>query len=614
MNLFELFVKIGVDDQASGKLSKLSSSLGKGLATAAKIGTAAVGAAAAGITALTTAAVNNYAEYEQLVGGVDTLFEHASQKVQQYAADAYKTAGMSANDYMANATAFSASLISSLGGDTEKAAEYANRAMVSMSDNANKMGTSLDSIVQTYQSLSRGNMAMLDNLKLGYGGTKAELKRLIKDAASYTDIQKEMGITVDKSSMSFDNIVNAIAVVQGKLGIAGATAAEAGTTIEGSVNSMKAAWSNLVTGFADKNADIDGLINNLVTTIVGDGTESNLGVIGNVLPAIERALGGIGTLIEGAVPKIVDILPGLVSKIAPSLISASTNLVKSLTIALPSLLQTIIDALIKNAPALIVASIAMVEQISKGVLSMLPDILQLGIDLMFVLLDGITNMIGDPAFVQTIVDVVLKIVDILTNPDTIVKLLNSAVTIIVSLAKGLIQALPQLIAKVPEIISNLVKAFGQFLQPVIDIGKNIIDGIKQGISNAWNGLVKWFKGLFGDLIGIAKKILGIASPSKVFKKLGSFTADGFGIGFEDEFAHVKDDMEDALNFDDASVGINASIRKVGAGAAGMAYGGSSFGDVYININGANYDDPQSLAVAVAEELQNMTDRRLAVYA
>ena len=614
MNLFELFVKIGVDDQASGKLSKLSSSLGKGLATAAKIGTAAVGAAAAGITALTTAAVNNYAEYEQLVGGVDTLFEHASQKVQQYAADAYKTAGMSANDYMANATAFSASLISSLGGDTEKAAEYANRAMVSMSDNANKMGTSLDSIVQTYQSLSRGNMAMLDNLKLGYGGTKAELKRLIKDAASYTDIQKEMGITVDKSSMSFDNIVNAIAVVQGKLGIAGATAAEAGTTIEGSVNSMKAAWSNLVTGFADKNADIEGLINNLVTTIVGDGTESNLGVIGNVLPAIERALGGIGTLIEGAVPKIVDILPGLVSKIAPSLISASTNLVKSLTIALPSLLQTIIDALIKNAPALIVASIAMVEQISKGVLSMLPDILQLGIDLMFVLLDGITNMIGDPAFVQTIVDVVLKIVDILTNPDTIVKLLNSAVTIIVSLAKGLIQALPQLIAKVPEIISNLVKAFGQFLQPVIDIGKNIIDGIKQGISNAWNGLVKWFKGLFGDLIGIAKKILGIASPSKVFKKLGSFTADGFGIGFEDEFAHVKDDMEDALNFDDASVGINASIRKVGAGAAGMAYGGSSFGDVYININGANYDDPQSLAVAVAEELQNMTDRRLAVYA
>ena len=167
MNLFELFIKIGVDDQASDKISNLSSKLGDGLKTAAKIGTVAVGAAAAGITALTKVAVNNYAEYEQLVGGVDTLFKEASQKVQQYAANAYKTVGMSANDYMANATAFSASLISSLGGDTEKAAEYANRAMVSMSDNANRMGTSIDSIVQTYQSLSRGNFAMLDNLKLG---------------------------------------------------------------------------------------------------------------------------------------------------------------------------------------------------------------------------------------------------------------------------------------------------------------------------------------------------------------------------------------------------------------------------------------------------------------
>lgn len=167
MNLFELFIKIGLDDQASKKLSDLSGKLGNGLKTAAKVGTAAVTAASGAIVALTKQSVESYAEYEQLVGGVDTLFKDASKKVQQYAADAYKTAGMSANDYMANATAFSASLISSLGGDTEKAAEYANRAMVSMSDNANKMGTSLDSIVQTYQSLSRGNMAMLDNLKLG---------------------------------------------------------------------------------------------------------------------------------------------------------------------------------------------------------------------------------------------------------------------------------------------------------------------------------------------------------------------------------------------------------------------------------------------------------------
>ena len=164
MNLFELFVKIGVDDQASGKLSKLSSSLGKGLATAAKIGTAAVGAAAAGITALTTAAVKNYAEYEQLVGGVDTLFKDASQKVQQYANEAYRTAGMSANDYMSTVTSFSASLLQSLGGDTDKAAEYANQALIDMSDNANKMGTDMQLIQNAYQGFAKANYTMLDNL------------------------------------------------------------------------------------------------------------------------------------------------------------------------------------------------------------------------------------------------------------------------------------------------------------------------------------------------------------------------------------------------------------------------------------------------------------------
>ena len=167
MNLFELFVKIGVDDQASGALSKISSGLGKGIATAAKIGTAAVGAASAGITALTTAAVNNYAEYEQLVGGVETLFKQSADVVQQYAANAYKTAGMSANEYMDTVTSFSASLLQSLDGDTAAAAEKANLAITDMSDNANKMGTSMEMIQNAYQGFAKGNMTMLDNLKLG---------------------------------------------------------------------------------------------------------------------------------------------------------------------------------------------------------------------------------------------------------------------------------------------------------------------------------------------------------------------------------------------------------------------------------------------------------------
>lgn len=167
MNLFELFVKIGVDDQASGALSKISSGLGKGIATAAKIGTAAVGAASAGITALTTAAVNNYAEYEQLVGGVETLFKQSADTVMGYAENAYKTAGLSANEYMNTVTSFSASLLQSLGGDTNAAAEKANLAITDMSDNANKMGTSMEMIQNAYQGFAKGNMTMLDNLKLG---------------------------------------------------------------------------------------------------------------------------------------------------------------------------------------------------------------------------------------------------------------------------------------------------------------------------------------------------------------------------------------------------------------------------------------------------------------
>ena len=189
MNLFELFIKIGVDDQASSKLSALSGKLGNGLKTAAKIGTAAVGVAAAGITALTTAAVNNYAEYEQLVGGVETLFKTSSGRVMEYAENAYKTAGLSANAYMETVTSFSASLMASLGNDAVKASALADQAITDMADNANKMGTSMSSLQSAYQGFAKQNYTMLDNLKLGYGGTKTEMERLLKDAEAFSGVK-----------------------------------------------------------------------------------------------------------------------------------------------------------------------------------------------------------------------------------------------------------------------------------------------------------------------------------------------------------------------------------------------------------------------------------------
>ena len=539
MNLFELFVKIGVDDQASGKLKDLGGKLGSGLATAAKIGTAAVGAAAAGIAAMTTAAVNNYAEYEQLVGGVETLFKDSADTVLKYAEGAYATAGLSANQYMTTVTSFSASLLQSLGGDTEAAAKKADVAITDMADNANKMGSSLETLQTAYAGFAKGQFMLLDNLKLGYGGTQEEMKRLLADA------EKISGIKYDISS--YADIVDAIHVIQTEMGIAGATALEAGTTIQGSVGAMKSAWQNLLTGLADGNADIGQLIDNLVTTIVGDGTESNLGVLGNILPAVERALVGVGKLIEGAIPVLVEILPGLLEQLVPVLISSATSLVSSVIEILPKLVDLIVDTLIDNAPMLIVA----------------------------------------------------------------------AVELILALAGGLIKAVPKLLKAIPTIIKDTVDGFkkSENIKKFIDVGKNIIEGIKSGIKNAWNNLVSWFKGLFGDLIGIAKKILGIKSPSRVFRdQIGKQMAAGLGLGWEDEFGKVKSDIEDSLDFDDASFGINASIRKVGAVAAGGAFGGISIGNITINIDGAKYSDEQSLASAIALEIQNMIDRRAAVYA
>ena len=761
MNLFELFVKIGVDDQASNKLKDLSGKLGTGLKTAAKIGTAAVGAAATGITALTTAAVNNYAEYEQLVGGVDTLFKSSSQKVQEYVANAYKTAGVSANEYMSTVTSFSASLLQGLNGDTEKAAEYANRALTDMADNANKMGTSMEMIQNAYQGFAKQNFTMLDNLKLGYGGTKSEMDRLIEDASKMTDVQKELGITVSNETNSFDNIVNAISVMQYKMGIAGTTAYEAGRTISGSVGSMKSAWTNLVTGLADGNSDIETLVENLVTTIVGDGTESNLGFLGNIVPAIETALNGAATLLENVVPELVQKIPGIIEGILPNILSAIVSVLSSVVNALPSLLSVITDTLLpdllgkatETIESIISILPSLIDTIASSLSKLLPIVISAASSLIVMLASALPDIIKPivenlPTILEAIssafsenlpliLDAVIKLATELIKfyPD-IAKTLISAIPDLYGAVFGsLIDALPTLLDSVGTLILELFKvlpsillallitsnplglfflavygilkhligedlgekileflgdawenvsqffsdvfgfvkdfvskliqayvdAFGKmiafykelpgkiwnflldiisfvfdFRQKIIqavlgiiknivssaienvkkfkEIGGQIVSGMKEGIKSAWSNLKNWFKNLFGDLIGIAKKILGIASPSKVFKKLGSFTADGFGIGFEDEFAHVKDDMEDALNFDDASVGINASIRKVGAGAAGGAFGGTSIGNITINIDGAKYSDEQSLASAIALEIQNMTDRRAAVYA
>ena len=235
-------------------------------------------------------AISSYAEYEQLVGGVETLFKDSAGIVEDYANQAYKTAGLSANEYMETVTSFSASLLQSLGNDTKKASEYANRAVIDMSDNANKMGTDMTMIQNAYQGFAKQNYTMLDNLKLGYGGTKTEMQRLIQDASKLTDVQKELGLTVDANDMSFGNIVNAISVVQKEMGIMGTTSQEASSTITGSINSMKSAWQNLLTGLADGNQEIGPLIDNFIESIATSWE--------NLKPRIRQTVEGIKELIS----------------------------------------------------------------------------------------------------------------------------------------------------------------------------------------------------------------------------------------------------------------------------------------------------------------------------
>lgn len=432
MNLFELFVKIGVDDQASDKISSLSSKLGSGLATAAKIGTAAIGTAAAGITALTTAAVNNYAEYEQLVGGVDTLFKTSSDKVMEYATNAYKTAGMSANEYMETVTSFSASLLQSLDGDTAAAAEKANLAITDMSDNANKMGTSMEMIQNAYNGFAKQNYTMLDNLKLGYGGTKEEMQRLLDDA------EKLSGQKFDLSS--YGDIVDAIHVVQTEMGITGTTAKEASTTISGSVASMKSAWQNLVTGIADDNANIGQLIDNLI--------DSAVVAAGNLLPRIEKTLTGIGELIEGLAPVVVGALPVLISNVLPSLLDTGL-----------SLLIGIIDGITNNFDSLLDTAFQVIDMLLNGIIDNLPRIIEMGVQLIGKLAVGV---------VQAIPDLVMKVPEIIS---AIVNGFSASFDDIVSIGENIVKGIWDGISSMASWITEKVSSF---FSNIVDSAKSVL--------------------------------------------------------------------------------------------------------------------------------------------
>lgn len=495
-----MYAKISIDDTeyvegiegASEKTSTLADKLKSGLANAAKIGAAALSATTTAAVALGKSAIENYAQYEQLAGGVETLFKDSADAVMGYAENAYKTAGLSANEYMETVTSFSASLLQSLGGDTEAAAQYADKAITDMSDNANKMGTSMESIQNAYQGFAKQNYTMLDNLKLGYGGTKEEMERLIADA------EKIAGIDLDISS--YADVVEAIHIIQDEMGITGTTAAEASETISGSIGAMKAAWENFLTGMADPNQDFDALLGNLVDSIVTVGE--------NIIPRstmmLPRLIEGVSSLVQAFIP----VLPGLVNAVVPPLLTAGTSiigqLVKTITTLFPTLLTLGIDLLSEmvtgiedGIPDMLERIPAVIDGIIDFVTENLPAIIELGANLLISLTNGIIGAI--PSLVESLPKLITSFVQFITT--NLPKIINSGMQIITNLVVGLIKAIPEIAAAVPQLISAIIDGIVALSTTIHNVGSDVVQWIINGISAAWDGLVSWFNGIWDSLFG-----------------------------------------------------------------------------------------------------------------
>ena len=541
-----------LNDEAGGAGEKAGSKLASGLGSAFKVGAAAIGT---GIAAATGAvikfgqeAVSSYANYEQLIGGVEKLYGDAAGKVEQFANEAYKTSGMSANQYMETATSFSAALINSLEGDVDKAADLTDVAMRAMSDNVNVFGSDMESVQNAFQGFAKGQYNMLDNLKLGYGGTKQEMERLIEDANTY---RASIGETADLSIDSFADIVQAVQSVQEAQNIAGTTNKEAMSTIEGSATATKAAWENVITAIG-RGEGIDEAFDALLTSIFGG--EDGGGLLNNILPRIQTVMEGIGQFIVKAAPILAEQIPAIVSDVLPSLLTAGATL-------LEGLLQGILSAL----PELMPVAMDVVNQLIAFIIDNLPMIFDCAIQIVLAIVNGISDNLD--TLIPATVDAILTIVDALI--DHIDLLIDAALKLAIGIATGLVKAIPTIVAKVPEIIGKLVVtlvglapklvlAAGQlmtaFINAILNVGAKlasaghqIVDGLKNGIVNAWNNLVAKVKDMASNLVDSVKSIFKISSPSKVFAQIGDYCVQGFDESFDNFGAGAMSSVEGAVS-------------------------------------------------------------------
>lgn len=569
-------------EQAGNKISSVFQSASNAIISEVAIRAfdAVIGAAqkaASIVTNTISSSVQSFADYEQLIGGVETLYKDSSDIVVQYADAAYKTAGLSANQYMETVTSFSARLLQGLGGDTAEAARIANVAITDMADNANKMGTAMSSIQDAYQGFAKQNYTMLDNLKLGYGGTAGEMARLINDSGVLGDT---MTVTADTvNNVSFDQMVQAIHVVQENMGITGTTALEAADTVQGSANSMKASWENLLTGLADPTQNFNQLISNLVDSV---GTYAS-----NLAPVIQNAVNGFSDLAGRLAPMI----PGIVEQLAQAITSGST--IQQFTTAI---LQ-VVNGIVKSLPTIIKALLDMLMQVVQGVISELPtllisvveaimelatmltqpeylqQIMQAGLELLLALVDAIPDMIV--ALIEALPTIIENIITFLSDPATLEMIINAAVRLFIGLVEGILQVAGAVIAAIGNLIGTIVghitegfsglwqwlmetlTGIGEFFGSVFEWVWNAISGVVDNIKNAFQGawdfvtsifgkIGQWFKDRFNEAYNGIKSIFdNIVSFFKGIwdKTVEIFTGIAEGIGNA-----VKNAISGAINF------------------------------------------------------------------
>ena len=576
--------------------------------------------------------IDAYANFEQLEGGVNKIFgEDAGQQVVANAQNAFKTVGISANDYMEQVTSFSATLLQGMGDDTEGAVRIADRAMQDMADNANTFGTDISSVMSAYQGFAKDNYTMLDNLKLGYGGTAGEMARLINDSGVMGDSFKATAENVKE--IPFDKLIEAISVTQERMGIMGTTAKEAGSTIQGSLGMLSASWTNLLTGLADSDADIGTLLQNFADSVL---TFADV-----IKPRIQQVIEGIGImvsqLLQTLVPELVAMIPPLLESTLPVLISAVQSIIQAVLAVLPqvisvisTLIPQIVSTIISELPMILDSGIQIILSLIQGItealpelIGMLPDlimnicsvlidnldeIIDTGMEFIFALVDGILSALPD--LLDKLPEIIIQMVDKLLSMipkiiDAGIRLLTSLVDNLPAIIQGVCKAIPQIISglitaisnnmpaivdagvrllvalvsnidiivtqvvkAIPQIIKGIVSALAKGVPEMVSAGGQLMRGLAQGISGLGDWVWQKVRSILSGLTSRIKSFFGIHSPSALFRdEIGENLALGLGEGFVDEMSSVTKEMQNAIP---TSFDVNSNLNGI-SGATDYNY-------------------------------------------